>query len=220
MPVRNGPPKKQDSWIAIIALLVIVLGIYAYVSSMHGDQAPTSTPATNQQTRPATSTSATEAAAIQQHLTIPARHGYKTIFEAVQGGDIMAIRWFLANGTRINDRGKNAAEPEPDDVAGFTPLMWAAEMGQEGVIDELLSRHADPNKPDPRGQTALMIASGRCSKAAVEKLVAAGARLNAVSQMGFSAVNYAHNNHHQDTEDFLISKGGRNAYADAHRNDP
>lgn len=103
---------------------------------------------------------------------------------AVMMNDLDSVRWLVARGVSIkippggagilylalsssgNVRVKmpspllsflldHGAEVNTVDLEGGTPLMWAAEYGQFGVVQALLAHGADPALRDKRGQTAL-----------------------------------------------------------------
>ena len=59
------------------------------------------------------------------------------------------------------------------DCIGFTPLMWAAQQGNEGVVKLLLSRDdVDPDKSDNHGGTPLSRASSEGHEGVVRQLLA------------------------------------------------
>ena len=103
---------------------------------------------------------------------------------AVMMNDLDSVRWLVARGVSINIPSGGAgilylalsssgnvrvkmpfpllsflldhgAEVNTVDLEGGTPLMWAAEYGQFGVVQALLAHGADPALRDKRGWTAL-----------------------------------------------------------------
>ena len=59
------------------------------------------------------------------------------------------------------------------DCWGFTPLIWAARQGNQGVLKLLLTRHdVDPDQPDDNGQTPLLWASSSGHETVVRLLLA------------------------------------------------
>ena len=79
----------------------------------------------------------------------------------------------LANVRRLLRAG---AAVDVQDGGGVTPLMLAAQLADEGLVDALLERGADPNLSDLEGVTALFDAVGCNSSGIVAKLLTAGAR--------------------------------------------
>ncbi len=72
------------------------------------------------------------------------KHG--TIYGAAGGGDIEAVKKFLASGTHVNAK-KN--------IVGDTPLHGAAEHGQKEIVELLIANGADVNIANKSGRTAL-----------------------------------------------------------------
>ena len=72
------------------------------------------------------------------------KHG--TIHGAAGGGDIEAVKKFLASGTHVNAN-KN--------IVGDTPLHSAAEYGQKEIVELLIANGADVNIATKSGRTAL-----------------------------------------------------------------
>ena len=61
------------------------------------------------------------------------------------------------------------------DISGFTPLMWAALSGHEGVVEILLGRdYANPDKSGRHGETALWCAAARGHEGVVKILLGRG----------------------------------------------
>jgi len=58
------------------------------------------------------------------------------------------------------------------DLAGATPLMWAARNGHEGVVEILLGRDdVEPDKPDNYGQAPLLQAARNGHEGVVKLLL-------------------------------------------------
>ena len=51
--------------------------------------------------------------------------------------------------------GRKFVHPDRSDNYGRTPLTWAAEGGDEGVVKLLLEKDVNPDRPDDYGQTLL-----------------------------------------------------------------
>jgi ankyrin repeat protein len=88
----------------------------------------------------------------------------------------------IANARRLLRAG--ASVNLPDEDYGVTPLMLAAQIGDEGLVEMLLERGADVNLADRQGATPIFDAVG-CNRAGiVSKLLAAGARTDLVDHDG------------------------------------
>jgi ankyrin repeat protein len=93
---------------------------------------------------------------------------------AIEDGSMGA---HLANARRLLRAGASVNLPDED---GVTPLMLAAQVGDEGLVEMLLERGADVNLADREGATPIFDAVG-CNRAGVvSKLLAAGARTDLV----------------------------------------
>ncbi|EPX57971.1 Ankyrin repeat protein [Cystobacter fuscus DSM 2262] len=68
-----------------------------------------------------------------------------SLFDAVVAGDVSRVEALLAGG----------ADPNPFDAEGRTPLMLAAERGEEPLARVLLAGGADPSLTDRLGESAL-----------------------------------------------------------------
>ena len=75
------------------------------------------------------------------------KHGGKhgTIEGAASGGDIEAVKEFLATGTDVNAK----------NFAGWTPLNFAASGGHKEIVELLITAGADVNAKDEDGDTPL-----------------------------------------------------------------
>ena len=105
------------------------------------------------------------------------KHGGKhgTIHGAAYGGDIEAVKEFLAAGTDVNAKTMHGGTPLRDaktkeiaelliakgadvnvkDKRGFTPLHYAARGGRNEIAELLISKGADVNAKNDEGKTPL-----------------------------------------------------------------
>jgi ankyrin repeat protein len=95
--------------------------------------------------------------------------GHLSLVAAIEQGNISLIEQLVARGVDVNQRGR-----DPD---GQTPLMLAAGLGKESVVQALLAAGASPDAcGSMTGQTPLML--GLEYPEVLETLVIAGATVN------------------------------------------
>jgi hypothetical protein len=95
-----------------------------------------------------------------------------------------AFRRLQATGATLH-----RAEPwERAGAQGMSSLMFAALLGDVGVVDDLLGRGADVNGRDDAGWTALMHASRVGHRAVVDRLLRSGARVDVADGVGATAL--------------------------------
>jgi len=88
-----------------------------------------------------------------------------TLFDAAINGDAAATRHLLAVKADINAKGED----------GYTPLMAAAALGHEDIVQLLLDAKADINAVNNDGATALVVAVKSHQDAIASLLRLAGA---------------------------------------------
>ena len=98
------------------------------------------------------------------------KHGGKhgTIHSAVGGGDVEAVKEFLAAGADVNVKDKRR----------FTPLHWASISGHKEAVELLIDNGADVNAMRGGGGTPLSYAASWGHEEIVELLIANGADVN------------------------------------------
>ncbi|XP_003389398.2 PREDICTED: ankyrin repeat and SAM domain-containing protein 3-like isoform X2 [Amphimedon queenslandica] len=90
---------------------------------------------------------------------------------------------------------------------GWTPLMYAAYVGHDTVVNLLLDSHADPNKGTPSGLTPLMVASGCGNESVCYFLIQNGAMIDQQDNKGCTALYHATRQGHQSTVQLLLKEG-------------
>ena len=121
------------------------------------------------------------------------------IFNAVQKGDIKAVKQHLAAGVDVN--AKNSV--------GFTPLHYAAHEGHMEIAELLITNSADVNEKVSGGRTPLHRAASLGHKEIAELLIANGADVNAKEGNGRTPLNEAARWGHNEVADLLRKHGGK-----------
>jgi uncharacterized protein len=140
--------------------------------------------------------------------------GETPLMEAARRGNLATVRVLLSNHANPNAResngGQNAlmwavsqrqsavieellkhgADVQAGSKTGFTPLMFAAQQGDEDSARILLRAGAKPNDAQPKtGLTPLMIASAMANAKAVDVLLDNGADPNLADSNGYTSLH-------------------------------
>ena len=133
------------------------------------------------------------------------KHGGKhgTIHSAVGGGDVEAVKEFLAAGADVNVKDKSR----------FTPLHWASISGHKEAVELLIDNGADVNAMRGGGGTPLSYAASWGHEEIVELLIANGADVNvkdAFSETPLDVATHPDNpNASAETAALLRKHGGK-----------
>jgi ankyrin repeat protein len=144
----------------------------------------------------------------------PLMSGETPLMEASRRGNLATVRVLLAKNANPNAResngGQNAlmwavsqrqsavveellkhgADVQAGSKSGFTPLMFAAQQGDEDSARILLRAGAKPNDAQPKtGLTSLMIASAMANVKAVDVLLDNGADPNLADANGYTSLH-------------------------------
>lgn len=141
-------------------------------------------------------------------------HG-ESLAQCVRDGDSESVKLFIASGFPPDVRDKagvpllclaarfrhrnvvqlllehGADINAQSDDRGYSPLMDAAQQGDEGLLEYLLEKGSDTNLQSKDGQTALVLAVGRSDAAIVIRLLAYGANPEIADKLGLTALKYA-----------------------------
>jgi cytohesin len=123
-----------------------------------------------------------------------------SIHEAIEKGNIEAVKQHLAAGTDVNSK---------DEDVELTPLQMAAGEGQKEIAELLIAKGADVNAMTADGLTALFAAILGPNKEIVELLIAKGADVNARGFLGMTPLNMAADEGQKETADLLRKHGGK-----------
>ena len=129
----------------------------------------------------------------------------KNIWEAVEQGDIEAVRQHLASGTDVDAKSSRT---------GSTPLHFATNYGRKEIAELLISKSADVNPMGGGGKTPLSYAVGEGHKEIVELLIANGADVNAKDEDGENGetpLDWAISQFQNKAFDLLRKHGGKTA---------
>lgn len=81
---------------------------------------------------------------------------------------------------------------------GFTEMMWACQVGDEGLVKKLISEGNDVDARDDKGATALMYSSSFGHMNCVLALLESNATIDLKTKQGDSAYKYAKYKGHLD----------------------
>jgi len=153
------------------------------------------------------------------------------LVDAINNGDVAAVRALIKSGTDVNQRlgdgstallwaahnsnveiaraliAAKANVDAPNDF-GVTPLLEASRNGDAAMVDLLLRSGADAKRAHPEGETPLLSASRAGSVASVRLLLARGADVNAAEAFQqTTALMWAAAEGHTDVVDLLLESG-------------
>ena len=123
-----------------------------------------------------------------------------SIHDAVEKGNIEAVKYHLTAGTKVDLR---------DD--GVTLLQMTAGEGHKEIAELLIAKGADVNAMTPDGLTALFAAILGPHKEMAELLIAKGADVNARGFLGMTPLNMANDEGEKEMADLLRKHGGKTA---------
>lgn len=135
-------------------------------------------------------------APFKQPRTVPKE--IKTIHDAVSAGDTTRIAEFLAS---------NPPLMASEDSEGRTPLLLAAENGQNDILEFLLSKGGSVNEKNKEGFTPLHAAAAAQQTEMLKLLLSKGASVNARSERGFSPLSIAVAADYEEGVKLLIYSG-------------
>jgi ankyrin repeat protein len=157
--------------------------------------------------------------------------GNTTLIEAIQAGDLAAVRALVRTTAAVNAAAADGTTPlhaavlhnDAESVSlllgaganvkaatryGVVPLYLASVNGNASIVDKLLAAGADPNSALPEGETVLMTAARTGNVAVIKTLLAHGANVNArEAWKGQTALMWAAAENNAEAAKTLIAAG-------------
>jgi len=131
--------------------------------------------------------------------------GMSALHWAAERGDVAMAQQLLYAGANVDATTR---------LAGYTPLLLAAQSGHGRMIEALLDAGSDPADATSTGATALMFAAASGSEYGVQQMLARGAEIDrAESTGGQTALMFAAASGRHDVIRLLITEGADPARA-------
>jgi ankyrin repeat protein len=132
-------------------------------------------------------------------LNIVAKNGDNALMIAAFKGNKAAVATLLAKGAEVNK-------------TGWTPLHYAASIGDNDIVSMLLDKSAYIDAESPNKTTPIMMAARGGHILTVKLLLDEGADATLKNELGMTAIDFAKKNNHQDIADGLtyrLRKAGK-----------
>ena len=123
------------------------------------------------------------------------------VYTACSIGQYNCVQQHLADGMEIADLDKH-------NCGGWTPLMYAAYVGHDNIVNLLLEFSVDVNARTTRnGATSLMLAASCGNKSVVNFLLQNNAKIDAQDMRGWTGLFYATFQGHLEVVKLLLEAG-------------
>ncbi|MGJ5641390.1 ankyrin repeat domain-containing protein [Formosa sp. S-31] len=130
------------------------------------------------------------------------------IFKAIKKDDLKTIKTLISEGLDINEKAKFTIDDAPK---GATPILYAAQLGRDDVLEVLLNAGANPRIVDWIMKSTVLHKSGYNGHAQnIKMLIDAGAELDAQGPYnGYTALHDAVWHGHYEAAKILLENGAR-----------
>ena len=123
------------------------------------------------------------------------------IFTACSIGEYNCVRQHLADGVEL-------ADLDRPNIGGWTPLMYAAYVGHDNIVNLLLEHQVNVNaRTAIKGTTPLMLAASCGNQSVVNVLLQNGAKIDIQDKRGWTCLFYATYQGHQKVVKLLLENG-------------
>ena len=124
------------------------------------------------------------------------------IFTACSIGEYNCLQQYLADGMELADLDRH-------NTGGWTPLMYAAYVGHDTIVNLLLDYHVDVNARTTTkyGATPLMLAASCGNESIVFFLLQSGAKIDIQDKRGWTCLFYATYQGHHKVVKLLLENG-------------
>lgn len=129
-----------------------------------------------------------------------------TIFEAIELGNTVGVKQYLASGADVNVRKDYYGAPLLE-LKAATPLFLAIATDNIEIMDLLIAGGADVNAKAEGDVTPLILSIFKKDKKMIELLLANGADVNAKLDGGITPLHCAYLEDNQEIIDLLIVNG-------------
>lgn len=124
------------------------------------------------------------------------------VFTACSIGEYNCLQQYLADGMEL-------ADLDRPNIGGWTPLMYAAYVGHDTIVNLLLDYHVDVNARTTTkyGATPLMLAASCGNESIVYFLLQSGAKIDIQDKRGWTCLFYATYQGHHKVAKLLLENG-------------
>lgn len=132
-------------------------------------------------------------------LNVQARNGDNALMIACYNGNRSAVEALLAKGAEVNKK-------------GWTPLHYAAAIGNNEIVRILLDKSAYIDAESPNKTTPMMMAARGGHIMTVKLLLDEGADATLKNELGMTAIDFAEKHNHKDIAEGLtyrLKKAGK-----------
>lgn len=124
------------------------------------------------------------------------------VFTACSIGEYNCLQQYIADGMEL-------ADLDRPNIGGWTPLMYAAYVGHDTIVNLLLDYHVDVNARTATryAATPLMLAASCGNESIVFFLLQSGAKIDIQDKRGWTCLFYATYQGHHEVVKMLLENG-------------